>query len=47
MNFAREVADRVIFMDQGFIVEQGKPDDVLGNPQEDRTKQFLGLVLSR
>jgi polar amino acid transport system ATP-binding protein len=47
MNFAREVADRVIFMDQGFIVEQGKPDAVLGNPQEDRTKQFLGLVLSR
>ncbi len=47
MNFAREVADRVIFMDQGFIVEQGKPDDVLGNPQEERTKQFLGLVLSR
>jgi polar amino acid transport system ATP-binding protein len=47
MNFAREVADRVIFMDQGFIVEQGKPDDVLGNPSEDRTKQFLGLVLSR
>lgn len=47
MNFAREVADRVIFMDQGFIVEQGKPDDVLGNPQQDRTKQFLGLVLSR
>jgi ABC-type histidine transport system ATPase subunit len=34
-------------MDQGFIVEQGKPDAVLGNPQEDRTKQFLGLVLSR
>lgn len=47
MNFAREVADRVIFMDKGFIVEQGKPDDVLGNPQQERTKQFLGLVLSR
>ena len=47
MNFAREVADRVIFMDQGFIVEEGGPEDVLGNPSEDRTKRFLGLVLSR
>ena len=47
MNFAREVADRVIFMDQGFIVEEGNPDDVLGNPSADRTKRFLGLVLSR
>ncbi len=47
MNFAREVSDRVIFMDQGFIVEQGDPEDVLGNPSHDRTKQFLGLVLSR
>ena len=45
MNFAREVGDRVIFMDGGVIVEQGKPDDVLGNPQNERTKQFLGLVL--
>ena len=41
MQFAREVSDRVIFMDGGVIVEQGKPDDVLGNPQEERTKQFL------
>ncbi len=47
MNFAREVSDRVIFMDQGYIVEQGDPDDVLGNPSADRTKQFLGLVLAR
>jgi len=47
MNFAREVSDRVIFMDQGYIVEQGKPDDVLGNPSEARTKKFLGLVLAR
>jgi ABC-type polar amino acid transport system ATPase subunit len=45
MNFAREVADRVIFMDGGVIVEQGRPDDVLGNPQQERTKRFLGLVL--
>ncbi len=45
MTFAREVGDRVIFMDGGVIVEQGKPDDVLGNPQEERTQRFLGLVL--
>ena len=45
MTFAREVGDRVIFMDGGVIVEQGKPDEVLGNPQEERTQQFLGLVL--
>jgi polar amino acid transport system ATP-binding protein len=45
MGFAREVANRVIFMDQGYIVEQGKPADVLDNPREERTKRFLGLVL--
>jgi polar amino acid transport system ATP-binding protein len=45
IGFAREVADRVIFMDGGYIVEQGPPDDVLGNPKEERTQKFLGLVL--
>jgi polar amino acid transport system ATP-binding protein len=45
MGFAKEVANRVIFMDQGYIVEQGKPADVLDNPREERTKKFLGLVL--
>lgn len=45
MNFAREVAHRVLFMDGGVIVEQGDPEDVLGNPQQERTKKFLGLVL--
>ena len=45
MNLSREVAHRVLFMDGGVIVEQGDPDDVLGNPQQERTKQFLGLVL--
>ncbi len=45
IGFAREVADRVIFMDGGYIVEQGPPDEVLGNPQEERTRKFLGLVL--
>jgi polar amino acid transport system ATP-binding protein len=47
IGFAHEVADRVIFMDGGVIVEQGKPADVLENPREERTKQFLGLVLER
>jgi polar amino acid transport system ATP-binding protein len=41
MDFAREVADRVIFMDEGVIVEQGSPQEVFGNPKEERTKQFL------
>lgn len=41
MDFARDVADRVIFMDQGVIVEQGTPEEVFGNPREQRTKQFL------
>lgn len=45
MGFAREVADRVIFMDGGFIVEEGKPEDVFGNPQNPRTKEFLRKVL--
>ena len=41
MGFAREVADRVVFIDDGLIVEQGRPADVLGNPQHDRTRAFL------
>jgi polar amino acid transport system ATP-binding protein len=41
MHFARDVGDRVIFMDEGRIVEQGKPVDVLDNPQEERTRRFL------
>jgi polar amino acid transport system ATP-binding protein len=45
MGFARDVASRVVFMDDGVIVEQGSPEDVLGNPSEERTKRFLGLVL--
>jgi polar amino acid transport system ATP-binding protein len=47
IGFAREVADRVVFMDDGVIVEEGKPADVLENPREERTKRFLGLVLER
>lgn len=41
MAFARDVADYVIFMDDGVIVEQGKPEDVIDHPKEERTKQFL------
>jgi polar amino acid transport system ATP-binding protein len=47
MSFAREVGDRVVFMDDGVIVEQGKPGEVLDGPHEERTKKFLGLVLER
>jgi polar amino acid transport system ATP-binding protein len=45
MGFAREVASRVVFMDEGLVVEAGPPAEVLGNPQQERTKRFLGLVL--
>lgn len=45
MGFAREVADRVIFMDGGYIVEQGLPSEIFSNPQNDRTKAFLGKIL--
>jgi ABC-type polar amino acid transport system ATPase subunit len=45
MGFAREVADRVIFMDEGRIVEQGSADDVFDRPQNQRTKEFLGKIL--
>jgi polar amino acid transport system ATP-binding protein len=47
MGFAHEVADRVVFMDGGVIVEQGSPAEVLDNPREERTRRFLGLVLDR
>ena len=46
MAFAREVADRVIFMDGGVIVEEGHPDQVIGNPQHERTRTFLDRVLN-
>lgn len=45
MGFAKEVADKVIFMDEGIIIEEGTPDEVLENPKEDRTKEFLSKVL--
>ena len=45
MGFAREVADRIIFMDGGYIIEEGTPAELLGNPKEERTKGFLDKVL--
>ncbi|WP_347313569.1 amino acid ABC transporter ATP-binding protein [Defluviimonas sp. SAOS-178_SWC] len=45
IGFAREAADRVVFMDGGHIVEQGKPEDILVNPQRARTREFLRRVL--
>jgi polar amino acid transport system ATP-binding protein len=45
MGFAREVANNVIFMDQGAVVEHGPPAQILDSPREERTKRFLGLVL--
>ena len=41
MQFARQVADNVLFMDGGVIVEYGKAEDVIGNPREERTRRFL------
>ncbi len=45
MGFAREVADRVLFIDEGNILEQGTPAELFGDPQHDRTKNFLSKVL--
>ncbi|WP_132281982.1 amino acid ABC transporter ATP-binding protein [Natranaerovirga hydrolytica] len=45
MGFAREVADRVIFMDEGVIVEEGTPEDIFDSPKEPRTKEFLSKIL--
>ncbi len=45
MGFAREVSDRVIFMDGGYIIEEGTPEEVFGNPQNERTQNFLNKVL--
>ncbi|GAB6158935.1 amino acid ABC transporter ATP-binding protein [Desulfotomaculum varum] len=45
MGFAREVGDRVLFMDEGKIIEEGTPDQIFGNPQNERTKSFLNKIL--
>lgn len=44
MGFARAVADRVIFMDGGRIIEEGRPEDIFDQPKEERTKQFLARI---
>ena len=46
MAFARECADRVVFMADGVVVEEGTPEEILGNPKQERTRQFLRLVSS-
>ena len=45
MGFARQVADRVLFVDQGIILEQGSPDEVFSHPKEKRTQEFLSKIL--
>jgi polar amino acid transport system ATP-binding protein len=45
MGFAREVADRVLFIDQGIILEEGAPEEFFGNPKMQRTQEFLAKVL--
>ncbi|WP_456370645.1 amino acid ABC transporter ATP-binding protein [Geoglobus sp.] len=45
MGFAREVGDRVIFMDHGIIVEEGTPEEIFSNPKEERTRRFLRMIL--
>jgi polar amino acid transport system ATP-binding protein len=45
MGFAKEVASRVIFMDEGIIQEDGTPDEIFGNPKCERLKTFLGKIL--
>jgi polar amino acid transport system ATP-binding protein len=46
LGFAREVADRVVFMDRGALIETGTPDQVLGNPEHPRTREFVNAVLA-
>jgi putative lysine transport system ATP-binding protein len=45
MEFARDVSDRVIFMDNGVIAEEGTPEQIFNNPKEERTKEFLRRIL--
>jgi len=45
MGFAREVGTRMIFMDEGVIVEEADPREMIANPREERTQKFLGMVL--
>jgi ABC-type polar amino acid transport system ATPase subunit len=45
MGFAREVADRIVFMDHGQIVEEGTPEALFANPRQERTRLFLSQIL--
>ena len=45
MGFAKEVADRVIFMDEGYLIEEGSPENIFDNPKEERVREFLEKVL--
>jgi len=45
MGFTRQVSDRVVFMDEGVIVEQGPPEQIFENPREERTKKFLKQII--
>lgn len=47
MGFAREVADKIIFMDEGYIVEQGKPEEIFVNPRHERSRRFLNQIISK
>ena len=47
MGFAHDVADRVIFMDAGYVVEDESPDEMFSNPKNERTKAFLSRILSK
>ena len=47
MGFAREVSDRVVFMDKGVIAEEGSPEEIFNNPKEERTREFLKRILNR
>ena len=46
MGFARKVADRVVFMEDGRIIEEGTPDELFDHPKSERVKQFLGKILN-
>jgi putative lysine transport system ATP-binding protein len=47
MEFAKEVSDRVVFMDKGVIAEEGRPEEIFNNPTQDRTREFLKRTLKQ
>lgn len=46
MGFAKEVADRVVYMDEGMIIEEGSPDEIFNHPKQERTREFISQILS-